>query len=312
MKGRLISVVVPVYNRASILNETFQSVRAQTYRPIELIIVDNGSTDASLFVSRDFADKYAAPDFRVIVIVEQKRGASAARNAGLRLASGEWISFFDSDDVMSRDFLSDMSRNVAESTDIVVTGTSVLQDGQLIPRVFVGSSRPEAQILASEISTQSFIAKRSFVSTIGGWDESVMRWNDWELGVRVLLSTPSIVWLRHKSYHLIRAHSQSITGSGFSESCRELLHAMQQAEADIRRLAHGEKRFLSALAMKAFLLSGTMLREKDAAASEQMLRYAETVRPNWFIRKLGYCLSFLTSRGVRGLWRVAYAVTRFI
>ena len=56
MKGRLISVVVPVYNRASILNETLQSVRAQTYRPIELIIVDNGSTDASLFVSRDFAD----------------------------------------------------------------------------------------------------------------------------------------------------------------------------------------------------------------------------------------------------------------
>lgn len=87
---------------------------------------------------------------------------------------------------------------------------------------------------------------------------------------------------------------------------------MQRAEADIRRLAHGEKRFLSALALKAFLLSGTMLRERDAAASEQMLRYAETVRPNWFIRKLGYCLSFLTSRGVRGLWRVAYAVTRFI
>ena len=89
-----VSVVIPVYNVKPYLERCVQSVLRQTYKDLEIILVDDGSTDGS----GEFCDKVAASDQRICVIHQKNQGQSSARNAGIRQATGEYIAFLDSDD----------------------------------------------------------------------------------------------------------------------------------------------------------------------------------------------------------------------
>ena len=98
MKQAGIGIVIPVYNRERELRRTFDSVVAQTYRPIHVVLVDNGSTDGSLALCRELKGAYETDDFRITVVEEAKRGPSAARNRGLACVTEEFVAFLDSDD----------------------------------------------------------------------------------------------------------------------------------------------------------------------------------------------------------------------
>ena len=97
----LVSVIVPVYNVYPYLHEALNSVTAQTYKDLEIILIDDGSTDGS----GKICDEYASRDDRVLVIHQENKGLSAARNAGLDSANGDVIAFFDPDDSLRSDFI---------------------------------------------------------------------------------------------------------------------------------------------------------------------------------------------------------------
>lgn len=90
----LISVIIPVYNTEAYLERCLVSVLSNTYRDLEVICINDGSTDGSL----EILNAFARQDERVTVIDKKNGGLSAARNDGLRRATGEWIAFIDSDD----------------------------------------------------------------------------------------------------------------------------------------------------------------------------------------------------------------------
>lgn len=92
----IISVIVPVYNVAKILERCIDSIRKQVYPNLEIILIDDGSTD----MSGTFCDVFAKQDRRIKVIHQANQGLSAARNAGLKIATGKWITFVDSDDTI--------------------------------------------------------------------------------------------------------------------------------------------------------------------------------------------------------------------
>ena len=92
----MISVIVPVYNVAAYLPECLESILDQDYENLEIILIDDGSTDGS----SEICDKYAERDLRIKVIHQKNGGAANAKNAGLRIASGEYLSFVDSDDYL--------------------------------------------------------------------------------------------------------------------------------------------------------------------------------------------------------------------
>ncbi len=96
-----VSIIIPVYNASFYLEKCIRSILAQTLEEIELIIVNDGSTDDSVTIVRDFEKE----DKRIIVINSVNRGVSAARNKGLEIANGEWIAFADADDWMQPDML---------------------------------------------------------------------------------------------------------------------------------------------------------------------------------------------------------------
>ncbi len=94
----LVSVIVPVYNSEKYLKDCVDSIVNQTYRNLEIILVDDGSTDAS----GDICDEYARQDGRVRVIHKENGGNGDARNAGLRIARGQWITMSDNDDILHK------------------------------------------------------------------------------------------------------------------------------------------------------------------------------------------------------------------
>ena len=94
-----VSVIVPIYNVEKYLAECVDSILGQTFQDMEIILVDDGSLDAS----GQMADDYAARDKRVKVIHKENGGQSSARNAGMKIARGEYIYFCDSDDYISLD-----------------------------------------------------------------------------------------------------------------------------------------------------------------------------------------------------------------
>lgn len=111
----LISVIVPVYNVEDYLEECLESIVNQTYQNLEIILVNDGSTDKSPQICQNYANK----DKRVLVYQKQNGGLSDARNYGLERARGAYISFVDSDDLVSRDFLEKLYRAlVLEDADM--------------------------------------------------------------------------------------------------------------------------------------------------------------------------------------------------
>ena len=112
-----VSVIIPVYNTENFLRECLDSVINQTLKDIEIICVDDGSTDDSLNILKEYAEK----DNRIKVLTQKNKGAGAARNLGLINASGEYLSFPDADDFFELDMLEKFYQKAKdENSDIVV------------------------------------------------------------------------------------------------------------------------------------------------------------------------------------------------
>ncbi|MEQ2455820.1 glycosyltransferase family 2 protein [Flavonifractor hominis] len=97
-----VSIIIPVYNKSVYLRNTLHSVYQQSFSDYEVILVDDGSTDDSLEIAREFAER----DARIHILTGANGGVSAARNRGLQAAKGKWIQFLDADDLLLPDYLS--------------------------------------------------------------------------------------------------------------------------------------------------------------------------------------------------------------
>lgn len=121
----LISVIVPVYNVEPYLRKCVDSILNQTYRNLEVILVDDGSPDGCPVI----CDEYAEMDHRVRVIHKENGGLSDARNAGMAVMNGEYLSFVDSDDLLPADAIETLHKiAVEENTDLVIGGHNRFED----------------------------------------------------------------------------------------------------------------------------------------------------------------------------------------
>ena len=114
-----ISIIVPVYNAEEYLSKCLESLVNQTYRNIEIILVDDGSTDAS----PQMCDEYAQKDDRIIVIHKENEGLSLTRNVGMAAITGDFFTFVDSDDWLSYNYVENLVVAL-EANDIDIVFTS--------------------------------------------------------------------------------------------------------------------------------------------------------------------------------------------
>ncbi|WP_330949215.1 glycosyltransferase family 2 protein [Virgibacillus sp. MG-45] len=124
--NKLVSIIVPVYNAEQQLTHCITSILQQTYPHIEIILVDDGSTDNSLKICYSFSRL----DPRVIVIHQANAGPSTARNNGIKKASGDYIQFVDADDYIDRDMTETLIKHISSDTPFVICGYRSLQKGK--------------------------------------------------------------------------------------------------------------------------------------------------------------------------------------
>lgn len=129
-----VTVIVPAFNAACTIREALDSVCVQTMRSIEIIVVDDGSTDSTPEVLRDAADR----DGRIRVFRKENGGVSSARNLGLAEARGTWVAFLDADDRMAPDYLQSLLDAAALGTDVVIAGATIERNGRKEPCVNSG------------------------------------------------------------------------------------------------------------------------------------------------------------------------------
>lgn len=124
-----VTIIIPVYNVEEYLEECLQSVIEQTYANLEIILVDDGSTDSS----GKICDAYKNKDNRIKVIHQTNQGLSAARNTALKLATGEMIQFVDSDDFIAKNMIEELVYLMKENqADIVISSHYLYENGKVI------------------------------------------------------------------------------------------------------------------------------------------------------------------------------------
>ncbi len=189
----LVSVVMPVYNRATLVGEAIESILAQTFTDFELIIVDDASQDNSAEIIR----AYAARDARIrCVMLEQNTGESGARNRGFKVARGEFVACMDDDDVSLPERLEKQVDFLRAHPEVGVVGTeAMITDAQLNPLQIYGIPTSHARIaydmlqMGNCITGPAMMMRRAIVEACGGYDESLSRSPDIELLARLIPRT---------------------------------------------------------------------------------------------------------------------------
>lgn len=124
-----ISVIIPVFNTEPYLANCLASIHGQTFTNFEAIVVDDGSTDGSASIARTVAEK----DSRFRIVTQENRGLSEARNAGIEVAQGDWITFVDSDDMLAPNFLQALFDAImATGADIACSAKHFFGEGNLV------------------------------------------------------------------------------------------------------------------------------------------------------------------------------------
>ncbi|MCI0616687.1 glycosyltransferase, partial [bacterium] len=178
----IFSVVIPTYNRGHVLTRAIQSVLNQTFSDFELIIVDDGSTDKSLELVEQINDP------RIFYIRQENQGVSAARNAGVKVSKGKYITFLDSDDEALPEWLSLLvnSFNI-ERVGVVCVGVKVSNAKENKIAVWLPNNRdPIYDDQNCLFLSGTFAVCRDVFEAVGGYAENLAYGENSELGLRIV------------------------------------------------------------------------------------------------------------------------------
>jgi glycosyltransferase involved in cell wall biosynthesis len=255
----LVSVIMPCYNSEAFLAEAIHSVLAQTFQQFELIVIDDGSTDRSAEILADHGD-------RIRVISQANQGVSAARNAGIAAAKGDFIAFLDSDDYWESDFLGAMVEGMADpQTAIAYCGWQNVGVGAgkpYVPPDYEGADKMHHLLrFASLWPIHAILIRRSMMPTGVPFNPRYPACEDYDL------------WLRIASFHHIKLVPRVLA--------YYRKHGEANATSDQARVAR-----FNLLVKKRFLADFPALRRNIPRA-----------------RLRGYLAGGVVDRGYRCLWK---------
>lgn len=187
-----ISVVISTFNRAHLIDRAIQSVLDQTYPASEVIVVDDGSTDETVATVSNKSPS-------VNLVAQSNKGVSAARNAGIKFATGEWIAFLDSDDEWKNDKLEKQVEAIRKSHGMEVCHTDEIwiRNGRRV-NPMSKHKKPDGWIFKKClslccVSPSSVMIKKSLLEKVGLFDESLPACEDYDLWLRIFSQEPVLL-----------------------------------------------------------------------------------------------------------------------
>lgn len=153
----LISVIIPIYNSENYLENCLNSIQKQDYKYLNIVLVNDGSTDASLLICQ----KFARGDNRFVIVNEKNLGQAVARNEGIKRASGKFISFVDSDDIVSKNYISNLYNGLKIGGDIAISNKRRINFTENV-RLDEHTQKklPKIAILPSKIIIKKMLSKK--------------------------------------------------------------------------------------------------------------------------------------------------------
>ncbi|MFP4616187.1 MAG: glycosyltransferase [Thiohalorhabdus sp.] len=226
-----ISAVIPAHNRERLITETLDSILQQKRLPEEVLVVDDGSTDGTAEVVREWSRRH--PNLSLVLVEQENGGPSAARNRGLMEASGQWVAFLDADDLWEPELLASLEATLGTAPEARIVFADGIQfgegqsegpligSGRAIP---VGTKvrespplyrldRPFRSLLPGNFLPMSAVlVDRSFALGMGGFDERFYMGQDREFLLRAALASPFLFLA--KPLARTRMHSGNLTAAG--------------------------------------------------------------------------------------------------
>lgn len=234
----VISVVLPVFNGEETIKETVNSVLNQTFINWELIVINDGSQDATLEIVSSIKDE------RIKVFSYQNKGQPASRNRGIARAKGEYISFIDADDLWTADKLEAQYQALRDNPQAAVAYSWtdwIDESGQLLS---CGSYISENGDVFAQLLLQDFIAngsnpliRRQALLNVGNFDESLSNAHDWDMWLRLAAHYPFVVVPSAQILYRKSTSSMSANVWGMeASSLRVIEKALAQAPESIQQL----------------------------------------------------------------------------
>lgn len=256
MKEPLVSVCIPAYNVGKYIAATIKSVVDQSYKNIEVIIVDDGSTDRALEIAKQYQNE------NIKIYSQPNKGASAARNKCLAMASGQFIQFLDGDDLLSGDKIFEQVNLLLKNPGAVAVCSTVhFKDGenhlQFIPAAyedaFLINADPVHFLInlyggfgdtGSMVQPNAWLTPRDVINKAGPWDETLTLDDDGEYFCRVLLNSKGV--LKSNGYNYYRKYQQNENNLSALKSQQHLISQYQalKLKAANLQLYHSSKTLL--------------------------------------------------------------------
>ena len=225
LKEPLISIIIPTYNYGSYIHFTLDCVLNQYYKNIEVVVIDDGSTDDTAQILNQYCQK----DLRVKYFYQENRGLSSARNLGLEKSKGDFIQFLDADDLISDSklvlqieaFIADPRMDISytncfyfaeEKTDILFTGLNLSNDHQMPKICGQGIDAIKALVISNIMPVNSALVSRRILDVVPSFNVNYKSLEDWDFWLRCAFKNGFFKYLPNdKAYGLIRVHENSMS-----------------------------------------------------------------------------------------------------
>lgn len=275
-----ISVVVPCYNAERWVAECIQSCLDQTYQPIEIIVVDDGSTDQS---QRIILNLSRSSHVSIRFIEGSHKGACAARNRGLAAATGDYVQFLDADDLMCSRKIELQAIASMHNPDAVPCGPWLwLQpsNGEWLtelPRQHMSNSGDlihewlEGRFLAAH----SFLWPRRLIIELGGWDESLSSFQDGDLFIRAVLNDIPFVFVPEAvAYYRTGSNFSSVSSMRTMDSLNSRIRVLDKVQAALENRGDLQK-YRAGLAKSHYALARAFSLDQPDEARNCFKRFLE-------------------------------------
>lgn len=241
-----ISVIIPTYNTAKYLPEAIESVLAQTYTDLELIVIDDGSTDNTKEVVAPFLD-------RIEFIETENYGPSKARNRAIRESSGEYVAFLDADDFWYPDKLDRQMTLFSKNRQYSLLHSDASETRPYLSQEdstwFSGKKHIKAGLAFSELLKQCFIilssviVKRECLERVGVFDEKLKCWEGYDLWLRIAFKYQ--IGFVNAPLYMRRIRDNSTFFSSRLNEITGLITVMKKWENEALRLAESDKKVIN-------------------------------------------------------------------
>ncbi len=238
----LVSIIIPVYNAASFLAETIEYTLQQSYKNIEVIIVDDGSKDGSYKIAKQYENK------QITVVKQANKGASAARNYGIALAKGEYIQFLDADDFLHPQKIERQLSTLSQFADLCLIGGTWQRFVKSLDNLYgevVPKTAQEVQyfdkvdwlIKRPMMIPSTWLVSKKLIDLAGLWDEELTLNDDGEFFYRVIAASAGVIIDRKAETYYRSFVSTSLSSRNGRKAMLSWIRSIKSYKRIVRRVA---------------------------------------------------------------------------